>query len=81
MIAAILSADAAWGIGKDGDLLVSIPEDLKRFSKLTRKAAVIMGRKTWDSLPKKPLPKRENIIISLKKDILCLSRSESRIKN
>lgn len=64
MISAIVAVDANWGIGFDGKLLERIPEDMKRFRELTENNAVIMGRKTWDSLPTKPLPKRNNIIIS-----------------
>lgn len=64
MVSAIVAADENWGIGFNGDLLVHIPEDLKYFKKLTSEHAVVMGRKTWDSLPKKPLPDRLNIVIS-----------------
>ena len=46
------------GIGKNNDLLWHIPEDMKRFKKLTMGKTVIMGKKTWNSLPKKPLPGR-----------------------
>ena len=55
------------GIGYQNKIPWFIKNDLKYFSKLTkgkRNNAVIMGRKTWDSLPKKPLPNRENIILS-----------------
>lgn len=70
MIAAIVAVDENWGIGYNGDLLAHIPEDLKYFKKLTTGNVVIMGRKTWDSLPKKPLPDRINVIItSQKKEI------------
>lgn len=55
-------------IGKDGDLIWKISEDLKRFKALTTGHTVIMGRKTWDSLPKKPLPNRRNIILTRRKD-------------
>ena len=51
-------------IGKDGALPWRIPEDLKRFKALTMGRPVIMGRKTWDSLPKKPLPGRRNIVVT-----------------
>jgi len=51
-------------IGKDGALPWRIPEDLKRFKMLTTGKPVIMGRKTWDSLPKKPLPGRHNIVVT-----------------
>ena len=64
MISAIVAVDKNWGIGFNGDLLEHIPEDLKRFKELTAGHVVIMGRKTWDSLPKKPLPDRLNLIVS-----------------
>ena len=66
MISAIVAVDNNWGIGFNGDLLEHIPEDLKYFKELTsgEYKAVVMGRKTWDSLPKKPLPNRKNIIIT-----------------
>ena len=51
-------------IGKDGKLPWRLPLDLKWFKMNTSAGAVIMGRKTWDSLPKKPLPNRLNIILS-----------------
>ena len=50
-------------IGKDGDLPWHLPEDLKRFKSLTTNHAIIMGRKTWDSIGR-PLPNRQNIVIS-----------------
>lgn len=51
-------------IGKNNDLLWHISDDLKRFKSLTSGHAVLMGRNTFDSLPKKPLPKRRNIVIT-----------------
>ena len=53
-------------IGKDNALLWSAPEDLKHFRKVTMGCPVIMGRKTWDSLPARfrPLPGRRNIVIT-----------------
>lgn len=61
----ILAADRNWAIGKDGDLLCHLPGDLKYFKEKTVGKTVIMGRGTLESLPgKKPLPKRENIVIS-----------------
>lgn len=51
-------------IGKEGDLIWHIPQDLKRFKSLTMGHPVIMGRKTWESLPKRPLPGRKNIILT-----------------
>ena len=64
MIAAIVAVDNNWGIGYDGELLERIPEDMKHFRELTMDNIVIMGRKTWDSLPVKPLANRHNVIIS-----------------
>lgn len=51
-------------IGRDGDMPWRLSTDLKRFKALTSAKPVIMGRKTWDSLPRKPLPKRPNIVVS-----------------
>lgn len=51
-------------IGKDNNLLWHISDDLKRFKSLTSGHSVIMGRRTFESLPKKPLPKRRNIVLT-----------------
>jgi len=51
-------------IGKGNELLCRLPSDLKRFKAITSGHTVIMGRKTFESLPKGPLPNRRNIIIS-----------------
>lgn len=51
-------------IGDNGDLIWHISADLKRFKSLTMGHPVIMGRKTWESLPKGALPGRRNIVIS-----------------
>lgn len=53
-----------YGIGNNGDLLFKIKEDLKHFMELTKNNIVVMGRGTWNSLPKKPLKNRHNIILS-----------------
>ena len=60
----IWAQDTNNAIGKDGILPWHFSEDLKNFKKLTSGHTIIMGRKTWDSLPKKPLPDRRNIVIS-----------------
>ena len=60
----IWAQDSNGGIGKKGALPWHISEDLKNFKKLTLNATIIMGRKTWDSLPIKPLPERRNIVLS-----------------
>jgi dihydrofolate reductase len=64
MISIIAAVSEDLGIGKDNKLLWHISEDLKRFKKLTMGKTVIMGRKTWESLPRKPLPGRKNIVIT-----------------
>jgi dihydrofolate reductase len=51
-------------IGKNNALPWSFKEDMMHFKELTAGWPCIMGRKTWDSLPHKPLPKRPNIIVS-----------------
>lgn len=51
-------------LGKKGDLVWHIPADLKHFKELTMGGAVIMGRKTWESLRIKPLPGRQNIVVT-----------------
>ena len=51
-------------IGKNNDLLWHLGSDLKRFKQLTMGHPVVMGRKTWESLPKKPLPGRQNIVMT-----------------
>lgn len=51
-------------IGNNNDLLWNIPRDLTRFKKITTNHVVIMGRKTYESLPIKPLPNRTNIVIT-----------------
>ena len=51
-------------IGKDGGLPWHIPSDLKHFKAVTLGKPVIMGRKTWESLPRKPVPGRRNLVIS-----------------
>jgi dihydrofolate reductase len=55
-------------IGKDGAIPWHISDDMKRFKALTMGHTVVMGRKTWDSLPKKPLPGRVNVVVTHKTD-------------
>lgn len=51
-------------IGKDSDLPWRLSDDLKHFKATTQGCPVIMGRKTWESLPRRPLPGRDNIVLS-----------------
>ncbi|MBE6020352.1 MAG: dihydrofolate reductase [Clostridiales bacterium] len=61
----IVAVDEKWAIGKNNDLLFSIPEDMKYFRKMTLGAAVVYGKNNLLSFPGgKPLPKRRNIVIS-----------------
>ena len=60
----ILVADNDWAIGVDGGLLTKLPLDMKHFRTTTENHAVVMGRKTYESFPKRPLANRENIVLS-----------------
>jgi dihydrofolate reductase len=65
MIRAILACDEKWGIGKSGTLpWPHNSDDLKWFKECTNGCAVVMGRNTWEGLPFKPLPNRQNIVVS-----------------
>jgi dihydrofolate reductase len=55
-------------IGKDNRLLCRLPADLQHFKEITSGRTVVMGRKTFESLPKGPLPNRRNIVISRNPD-------------
>ena len=66
---AIVAVDKNWAIGRENDLLFSLPTDMKRFRTLTSGGTVLMGRKTLDSFPGgKPLPKRLNIVLTRNAD-------------
>lgn len=61
----IAAVDQHWGIGKNGRLLVSIPEDMKYFRGTTTGGVVVMGRRTLESFPgRRPLSGRTNIVLS-----------------
>jgi dihydrofolate reductase len=62
-IVAIAAMDKENNIGYNGDLLARIPEDMETFAKLTRGSIVVMGRKTFESLPNE-LPDRVNVVMS-----------------
>ena len=66
---AIVAVDENWGIGYQGELLARISADLRRFKELTTGHAVILGRKTLQTFPGgRPLPGRENLIMSTTMD-------------
>jgi dihydrofolate reductase len=64
MISLILARADNGVIGANGGLPWRLAEDMRRFKALTLGKPVVMGRKTWDSLPKKPLPGRSNIVVT-----------------
>ena len=64
MLTLIAGRDRKGVIGKDGTIPWHAPEDLAFFQRETTGGAVIMGRRTWDSLPRKPLPRRLNIVVT-----------------
>lgn len=66
MIATVVCVDANWGIGNKNELLAHIPEDMKHFKEITTGGSIVVGRKTYDTFPKKPLVDRTNIIITRK---------------
>jgi dihydrofolate reductase len=63
-IAIIVAIAQNFAIGRNNDLLFHLPDDLKRFKRITSGHAVIMGKRTLFSLPKGPLPNRRNIVIT-----------------
>jgi dihydrofolate reductase len=64
MISIIVAIAENGAIGKNNDLLWHIPADMKRFKQITSGHPVIMGKRTWESLPRRPLPNRRNIVIT-----------------
>ena len=64
MISIIVAVNKNLAIGFENKLLYWLPNDLKRFKALTTGHTIIMGRKTFDSLPKGALPNRRNIVLS-----------------
>ena len=63
----IVAVDNNWAIGNQGKLLVRIPADMQLFQRETMGKVVVMGRKTFESLPgAQPLAKRTNIVLTTK---------------
>ena len=60
----IAAVDRNRAIGKENKLLYWLPNDLKRFKLLTTGHTIVMGRKTFESLPKGALPNRRNVVVS-----------------
>lgn len=71
MSVALVWAQSTSGvIGRDGGIPWRVPEDLARFKELTLGQTVVMGRRTWESLPARfrPLPGRRNVVVSRNRD-------------
>jgi dihydrofolate reductase len=64
----IAAIDQNNGLGFKNHLLCHLHDDLKNFKRLTSGHTVVMGRKTWESLSVRPLPKRKNIVLSRQND-------------
>lgn len=70
-LSAIVAVDENGAIGKNGDLLCYLPADLKHFKCITMGYTIIMGRRTWESLPKGALPGRKNVVITRNIDFIA----------
>lgn len=72
-VIAIAAMDEGRAIGLGGKIPWHLPEDMKRFSTLTTGQSVLMGRKTYDSLPERfrPLPNRKNIVVTRSPEEFC----------
>ncbi len=88
-ISIIVAIAENFAIGKNNDLLFHLPNDLKRFKKITSGNSLIMGRNTLLSLPKWPLPNRRHIVITDKKDdvfpgcetVFSIEEAVEKVKN
>lgn len=82
-LALIVAISENNAIGRNGELLCHLPADMRHFKEITSGHTVIMGRKTFESLPKGALPNRKNIIITRNKDykadnaIVCFSLEDA----
>lgn len=70
-LSAIVAVDENGAIGKNGDLLCYLSADLKHFKNITMGYTIIMGRRTWESLPKGALPGRKNVVITRNNDFMA----------
>ena len=64
MLSIIVAIAENYAIGKQGDLLCHLPNDLQHFKQITSGQTVLMGERTFYSLPKHPLPNRRNIVLT-----------------
>ena len=63
-IQAIVAIDENGAIGRQGGLLCHLPADMRHFKEVTMGHSIVMGRKTFESFPRRPLPGRQNIVIT-----------------
>ena len=83
MIGILVAVSPEGVIGKDNKIPWHYSTDLKRFKKLTVGKTIVMGRKTWESLPTKPLPDRRNIVITKSKldGVECFKSIKEAMQN
>ena len=67
-IEAIVAVASDWAIGRQGELLCYMPADMRHFKETTMGHSIVMGRKTFESFPRRPLPGRQNIVITRNAD-------------
>lgn len=68
----IAAVDADWGLGRQGELLIRISEDMKQFRQRTMGGVIVLGRKTLLTFPQaEPLPGRDNIILTTDRSFSC----------
>ncbi|MBQ1746953.1 MAG: dihydrofolate reductase, partial [Muribaculaceae bacterium] len=67
-VKAIVAIDENWAIGRQGNLLCYLPADMRHFKQVTMGSSIVMGRKTFESFPRRPLPGRQNIVITRNAD-------------
>jgi len=65
---AIVAVASDWAIGRQGGLLCHLPADMRHFKEVTMGHSIVMGRKTFESFPRRPLPGRQNIVITRNPD-------------
>ena len=69
MLSIIVAIAKNFAIGKKNELLYKMPNDMKRFKETTTGHTVIMGKNTFNSFPRRPLPNRRNIVLALPDEI------------
>lgn len=82
---AIAAVDENFGIGYDNRLFARLPADMKRFRALTTGNTIIMGRNTYESLPSRPLPDRDTLVLThhpeLFPEVMCFDNIEALLRH